>query len=150
MYDEQTAMVDSHCREPKARMQEKDMRDSQTPAALNAALRFVLADEMPAQHKAVLIEVLTQALRNQESAHLREQAAEQAGGEWQADEVLQLESFLKGKVATSWQHADELAMHLAVLLHRDPKSVRTKADELGLGASVDYRSARAFVQRRDQ
>jgi len=126
------------------------MRDTQSAAALNSALRFVVSEEIPADHKAVLIEVLTQALRNQESEHLREQAAERAGGEWQAQEIVQLKSFLTGKLATSWQHADEVAMQIAAQLHRDPKSIRTKADELGLGASVDYRSARALIQARDR
>jgi len=126
------------------------MRDTLTPAARQSALRYVIASEIPAEHKAVLIDVLTLALRNEEGEHRRDLAAEQAGGEWQEHEIEQLKAFLTGKVAISWQHADEVAMHLAAQLHRDPKSVRTKAYELGLGASVDYRSARAFVQAQDR
>lgn len=125
------------------------MRSSQTPAALHAALQFVISAQMPSEHRAVLIEVLTQTLRDQEAATLRRQT-EQAGPEWQAHEVSQLQSFLQGKVAKGWQHADEWVMHLAAQLHRDPKSVRAKANELGLGAAVDYRVAKASVQSPDE
>ncbi len=83
---------------------------------------------MPAEHKATLIEVLTQTLR---------------------DEVLQLKAFLHGRAARSWQHADECVMHLAAQLHRDPASIRDKATELGLGVAVDYRFARQFNLGRE-
>lgn len=121
------------------------MRSSQAPAALHSALRFVISAQMPAEHRAVLIEVLTQTLRDQEAASIR-LLAEQPGAEWQAHEVDQLQSFLQGKVAKGWQHADEWVMHLAAQLHRDPKTIRAKAAELGLGAAVDYRVAKAATQ----
>lgn len=122
------------------------MQDSRRPAALHAALRFVITSDMPAEHKATLIEVLTQALRDDESAELHRQAAAQGRGEWQEDEIAQLKSFLQDRVARSWQDADECVMHVAAQLHRDPRSVRDKAMGLGLGASVDYRCAKALKQ----
>jgi Integrase/Phage integrase, N-terminal len=60
-----------------------------------------------------------------------------ARGEWQEHEIVQLKSFLRDRVARSWQHADECVMQLAAQLRRDPQSIREKAVELGLGASVD-------------
>lgn len=126
------------------------MRHSQRPAALHAALRFVITSEMPAEHKATLIEVLTQTLRNDEAAELHREAAAQAQGQWREDEVIQLQAFLHGRTARSWQHADECVMHLAAQLHRDPASIRDKATELGLGVAVDYRFARQFNLGREE
>ena len=126
------------------------MRHSQRPAALHAALRFVITSEMPAEHKATLIEVLTQTLRNDEAAELHREAAAQAQGEWREDEVIQLQAFLHGRTARSWQHADECVMHLAAQLHRDPASIRDKATKLGLGVAVDYRFARQFNLGREE
>ena len=126
------------------------MRDSHTLDALHAALRFVIGDDTPAEHKAVLIEVLTQRLRDQEAAYLRGQAAEQAGEEWQPHEVTQLQTFLQGKIAKGWQHADESLMYLSAQLHRDPRSVRTKATELGLGAGVDFRVAKVVKRAQEE
>jgi hypothetical protein len=122
--------------------QGEPMKNSQRPAALHAALRFVITSEMPAEHKATLIEVLTQTLRSDEAAELHREAAAQAQGDWRDDEIVQLKGFLHGRTARSWQHADECVMHLAAQLHRDPASVRNKATELGLGVAVDYRFAR--------
>lgn len=121
------------------------MKNSKRPAALHAALRFVITSEMPAEHKATLIEVLTQTLRSDEAAELHREAAAQAQGEWREDEVVELRAFLNGRTARSWQHADECVMRLAAQLHRDPVSVRNKATELGFGVAVDYR----FAQRLD-
>lgn len=117
------------------------MRDVQL--SLRDTLQYVLSSEIPSQHKAVLIEVLTQALREQSDAHAREQSAHRAGAQWQTQELRELESFLEGKTAKSWQHADELAMHLAAQLHRSLDDVRAKAVELGFGGCIDYR--RAFL-----
>jgi hypothetical protein len=125
------------------------MRSSQTPAALHSALQFVISAQMPSEHRAVLIEVLTQTLRDLEATSVR-RLAEQTGREWQEHEIVQLQSFLQGKVAKGWQHADEWVMHLAAQLHRDPKAVRAKAAELGLGAAVDYRVAKASVPAADE
>jgi hypothetical protein len=118
------------------------MRNLQRPAALHAALRYVITSEIPGEHKATLIEVLTQTLRSDEASELHREAAAKAQGEWLEDEIVQLKAFLHGRTARSWQHADECVMHLAAQLHRDPAAVRHKAVELGLGAAVDYRFAR--------
>lgn len=119
------------------------MQDSQRLAALNAALRFVITSDIVSQHKATLIEVLTHALRDEQAAERRQLESAQAGGEWLEHEIVQLKSFLQDRTARSWQHADECVMHLAAQLHRDPRSVRNKATEIGLGASVDYGLAKA-------
>ena len=124
------------------------MEHPHRPAALHAALRFVITREMPSEHKATLIEVLTQAIRDEDAAERREAVA-QSQGEWQEPEIAQLKSFLQGRTATSWQHADECVMQLATQLHRDPGSVRHKATELGLGTAVDYRFARQLKQARE-
>jgi hypothetical protein len=126
------------------------MQDSRRSAALHAALRFVIASETGAEHKPILIDVLTQALRDDETAELRRHAVAQSSEEWQEHEIAQLTAFLKDRLARNWQHADESVMHLAAQLHRDPGSVRDKAMQLGLGASVDYRYAKAIKQARDE
>ncbi len=120
------------------------MASRQESGVVREALQYVLSSEIPARHKAVLIQTLTQAMRDQETAFLSQQAAEQVGPSWQADETHQLQSVLQGKVARSWQHADELLMRLAAQLHRDPRAVRAKATELGFGAGVDYALAKAL------
>jgi glycyl-tRNA synthetase beta subunit len=122
------------------------MQDSRRPAAIHAALHFVMTRDMPSEHKAIIIEVLTQALRDDDIEQLRQHAVAEAGEEWQEHEIAQLTSFLQGRLARSWQHADESVMHLSAQLHRNPRSVRDKATELGLGASVDYRYAKAIKQ----
>ena len=124
------------------------VNDSRRPAALSEALRFVIASEMLSDHKATLIEVLTQAMRDEDAAALRRQAAAQAQGEWHDHEIVQLQSFLQDRTARSWQNADENVMHLAAQLHRAPQSVRTKATELGLGVAVDFRLAKENRQLR--
>jgi hypothetical protein len=122
------------------------MQDSRRSAALHAALRFVITNQTGAEHKPILIDLLTQAMRDDESAELRRNELAQAGGEWREHEIAQLTAFLQGRLARSWQHADESVMHLAAQLHRDPQSVRDKAKQLGLGSSVDYRFAKALQQ----
>lgn len=126
------------------------MRDSRRLAALQAALRFVMTNDIGAEHKPILIDLLTQALRDDETAELSLRAVAQAGAEWQEHEIAQLTSFLHDRLARSWQHADESVMHLAAQLHRDPQSVRDKATQLGLGAAVDYRFAKAMQQGRGE
>lgn len=123
------------------------MQDSQSPKALNAALNFVMASDIPSEHKAVLIDVLVQTLRDREAAQVRGQLAQQSQKEWQPLEITQLQTFLRDKIADSWQHADEWVMHLAAQLRRDPSSVRAKALELGLHAAVDYHLARTATER---
>jgi hypothetical protein len=123
------------------------MNEPLTPSAITSALQYVIGSDIPSEHRAVLIEALTQALRDEQTAHLRDQVAKQAGGTWQAHEVAQLQSFLEGKQARSWQQADEVLMHLATQLHRSREDVRAKAVELGYAASVDFRIAKAHAQR---
>jgi hypothetical protein len=122
-----------------------NMHDARRPAALHAALRYVVTSDIPSEHKATLIEVLTQKLRDQRVASDRE-AAEHVERPWQQDEVSQLQTFLNERVATSWQLADEYVMRMAAQLHRDPRVIRAKATELGLGASVDYVIAKGIRQ----
>ena len=122
------------------------MRDQRRLAALHAALRFVITSDTGAEHKAILIDVLTQAVRDDEAAELKQRALALARGEWQQHEIAHLTSFLKDRPAKSWQQADESVMHVAAQLHREPQSVRDKATELGLGAAVDYRFAKSIKQ----
>ena len=122
------------------------MRDPRRLAALHAALRFVITSDTGAEHKAILIDVLTQAVRDDEAAELKQRALALARGEWQQHEIAHLTSFQKDRPAKSWQQADECVMHLAAQLHREPQSVRDKATELGLGAAVDYRFAKSIKQ----
>lgn len=126
------------------------MRDSRRLAALHAALRFVVTSEAGAEHKAILIDVLTQALRDDETAELSRRALALAGGQWLEHEIAHLTTFLTDRPAKSWQQADECVMHLAAQLHRDPQAVRDKATELGLGAAVDYRFAKTIKQTREE
>ena len=124
------------------------MRDVHSPAAQHAALQFVLASDIPATHKAVLIDTLTAALRDQETRDRQQEVADRTGEPWRDEETSQLEAFLNGKTARSWQHADELLMGLATRLGRDPLVVHSKATDLGFGESVDYRLARARAGER--
>jgi hypothetical protein len=125
------------------------MRDPRRPAAFQAALRYVMASDILAEHKATLIDVLQDALRAEETADIHRQAAAQAEGEWQDGEIVLLKGFLQDRIASSWQQADESVMYLAAQLRRDPRSVRDKATELGFGASVDYRLANRVRNARD-
>jgi hypothetical protein len=69
---------------------------------------------MQAQAKWILIDVLTQALRDDETAWLKRRLIAQADEEWQEHEI-----------------------------------IRDKATPLGLGAAVDYPSAKAMPQGRE-
>jgi hypothetical protein len=124
------------------------MRDVHSTAAQHAALQFVLSSDIPATHKAVLIDTLTAALRDQETQERATQFSDRAGASWSDEETSQLQTLLDGKTARSWQHADELLMNVANRLGRDPLSVRTKATDLGFGPSVDYRLAKARARDR--
>lgn len=77
-------------------------------------------------------------------AELRRRELAQAGAEWREHEITHLKVFLQDRLARSWQHADECLMQLAAQLRRDPRTVRDKATQLGMGASVDYRCAKAL------
>jgi hypothetical protein len=107
-------------------------------------LQFLIASDIPSDHKSVLIDALTEALR----ISLQPQVTVSGIGPWQTHETAQLQTFLEGKLANSWQHADELLMRVAAQLHRDPGDVRAKATELGFGVGVDYRLAKAWAASR--
>jgi hypothetical protein len=83
------------------------VRDARRSAALQAALQFVATSDMPSAHKVTLIEVLTQTMRDDESAELRRREIAQAGDEWQEHEITHLKVFLQHRLARSSQHADE-------------------------------------------
>jgi hypothetical protein len=108
-----------------------------------------MASDVLSHHKATLIDVLTQAMRDEDAVALRRRAAAQAQGEWLDHEIVQLKSFLQGRTAKSWQQADESVMHLAARLNRPPDSVRAKAAELGLGVAVDYKLAKSIPPSDD-
>lgn len=122
------------------------MRDLQSAVAIRAALQYVVATEMPASHKAVLIETLTEALRTRQAA---DEELEQGERPWQSEEAARVESTLRGRIAKSWQDADESLMHLALQLQRPPAEVRTMAAKLGVGAGVDYALAKQCPRPSD-
>jgi hypothetical protein len=97
---------------------------------------------MASAHEETLIEVLTHTMHNDGTPDLRRREFVQAGAKWQEHEITHLRLFLQHRLARSWQHADECLMQVAAQLQRDPRSVRDKATQLGLGASVDYRRAK--------
>jgi hypothetical protein len=105
-----------------------------------------MRSDIPPEHKSVLIETVTQALREHDRTATRDQAAAQPSAEWQAHEIAQLRSYLTGRVANSWQHADEMAVHLAAQLHRHPNDIRAKAVELGFSVAIDFRLAKAQMR----
>ncbi len=119
------------------------MQDAREPAALRAALQYVVSSEIPSEHKAVLIEALTRALRAEDCERTAREAAEHLSSDWSAAEVQRLLNRLSGKVAKSWQDADEQLMQLAGELHRSTDDVRNKALEVGAGLGIDYRLAKA-------
>jgi hypothetical protein len=126
------------------------MQELRRSAALQAALRFVMASDDLSDHKLLLIDTLMRALRDEDAAELSRRAVAQAGAEWQEHEIAQLKSFLQGRLAKNWQHADEGVMQLAAQLHRDPRTIRDKAMQLGLAAAVDYRYAKGLQTATDQ
>lgn len=119
------------------------MQDAREPAALRAALQYVVSSDIPSEHKAVLIEALTRALRAEDSERTAREAAEHASSDWSAAELQNLQDRLAGKVAKSWQDADEQLMQIAGELRRSTGDVRNKALEMGAGMGIDYRLAKA-------
>jgi hypothetical protein len=110
--------------------------------ALRDALQFLVSSSVPAQHKSLLMDLVGQAMRAEELEQ-RDLAAQATIPKWQPEEIQLLRDSLAGRVARSWQHADELLMRLVAQLKRRPADVRAKATELDLGAGVDYRLAQA-------
>lgn len=120
------------------------------PDALREALQFLIRSDMPDEPKRMLIAVVMDAIAALEAVAAAHGAAKKTYPVWQQAEIDLVTSFLQGKVAQSWQNADELLTHLVRELHRDAVDVRAKAIELGLGVSVDYRAARLMsVKEKD-
>jgi hypothetical protein len=128
------------------------MRDTANITQIRDTLRFVLVGSIPADHKRILIEALTQALRAADEAERVLESQKRTPQPWQPEETTVVESFLRGKLVSSWQQADEVLMRLSNQLHRPPEEVRKKAIELDLGAAVDYAMAKtqraAIVDRQ--
>lgn len=116
--------------------------------SLRETLTFLVQSDMPAHHKRILIEVVTQALYDKETKE-RSDGEKGVVEEWRQPEMDILAAFLQDKLARSWQHADELVLRLARELRRDPDDVRRKAIELGFGLGVDYRLAKERVVAGD-
>jgi hypothetical protein len=118
--------------------------------ALLDALRFLVTSSTPAQHKRVLINVVVEAMRADAEAQRDLEAKQKVDAGWHTDEVDIVRGLLQGKVAHSWQEADEVLMQLATQLKRQPANVHSKALELNLGPAVDYRLARAQLSSKAQ
>jgi hypothetical protein len=114
------------------------MHNSDNEGAMQATLRFLLASDMPAEHKRLLIELVTDALRRRDAKEAHEHALQRDMKPWDEDEVAQIAAYLDGKTARSWQHADEMVVALASLLHRDARDVREKAADIGFHAAVAF------------
>lgn len=125
------------------------MRDSEATTALREALQFLIGSDLPAQHKRVLVEAVTQALRAGRSAEIDLEAKKPTPQEWLPQETERIAAFLHEKVAGSWQHADEILIGLAGELRRAPDDVRRKAIELGFGVGVDYRLAKRHAVTKE-
>jgi hypothetical protein len=124
------------------------MRDLQSPAAIRSTLQYVVSSDIPAEHKAVLIEAVTGLLRSQESQEERQRLSDTECRSWQTDELTHLDRSLDGKLAKSWQDADETLLLIASQLHRRSSEVRTKAVERGFTAAVDFAVAKAVKASR--
>ena len=112
------------------------------PDSLREALQFLIRSDMPADPKRILIEVVMESLAVRDAAVAVRGAINKTHPAWQQTEIDLATSFLQGKIAKSWQNADEVVTHLVRQLHRYAEDVRTKAVELGLGTAVDYRLAK--------
>jgi hypothetical protein len=124
------------------------MHDTHSIAALRSTLQYTKSSTMPADHKVLLIALLTEALRDQQEQNTKASALENSAKPWKEADTAALQTFLAGKVATSWQHADEMSVLLASELGRQPQDVRSKAIDLGFGAGLDFRLARALMAER--
>jgi len=119
------------------------MRDMiETTTAMRETLQYLLSADFPAQHKKILIDALALAIRSIGDEDRRVEALEKTGKQWEPHEAELLTKLLRGKVAISWQQADEALMRVATELHCAPDEVRKKANELGFGAGIDFRQAK--------
>jgi hypothetical protein len=115
------------------------------PDVLREALQFLIRSDLPADPKRILIEVVMESLAVRDAAAAVRGSTGKTYPVWQQAEIDLASSFLQGKIAQSWQNADELVTHLVRELQRDAVDVRTKAIELGFGVGVDYRLARMMT-----
>lgn len=125
------------------------MRDPYTPTQLRATLQFLIGSDIPSEHKSVLFEMLTQALRAQD-VEREEQLEAHTERPWQVHELANLNEFLQGTIAKSWQQGDEVLMRLSTRLRRSPHEIKNKARELGLDAGVDFAIARRRIRQSDE
>jgi len=121
------------------------MQDPYTSTELRATLQFLIGSDMPSEHKAVLIETLTRALRAQDAEREEGQRA-RPERPWQEHELANLNESLRGAIVRSWQQGDEVLMRLSSRLRRDPVEIKNKARELGLGAGVDFAIAKTRIR----
>lgn len=131
-------------------MLQEGMANTPESTAMHAALRFVVVSDIPSEHKRVLIDVLTQALRAADASELRLKNAHATSEPWQPEEIARLQSLLERRIARSWQHADEILMGAAAQLHRNRVDIRAKATQLGLGGAVDYAIAKAQAVAKEE
>lgn len=119
------------------------MTDMQQTDALREALQFLIRADIPADPKRLLIETIMQALATAESAISKQDAIKKSFRDWQPNEIELATQLLQGKVAGSWQAADEIVTRLSRELRRDASDIRAKAIELGFDVAIDYHLARA-------
>lgn len=118
------------------------------PDALREALQFLIRADMPADPKRLLIEVVMESLAQREAAVAVRATTSNLQSAWQPADIDLVTARLQGKVAKSWQNADEVLTQLARELHRDAREVRAKAVELGFGVAVDYQLAKSVNAKR--
>jgi hypothetical protein len=109
---------------------------------LREALDFIGGGGFPPEFTDVLTDAVKASIQRHVDLVDETEATRNDGSKWQPDELLTLETFLKGKLATGWHVAEEIVTQLADNLGRSPKAVKKKAVELGHGASVDHWTAR--------
>ncbi len=118
------------------------------PDALREALQFLIRSDLPADPKRMLITVVMESLAQREAAVVQN-TADKVHATWLPEEIELVTTHLQGKVAKTWQHADETLTYLARVIHRDAKEVRTKAMELGFGAAVDFQLAKSLGRKSE-
>jgi hypothetical protein len=119
------------------------------PDALREALQFLIRSDLPADPKRMLIAVVMESLAQREAAVVQN-SVNKVIETWPPADVELATTYLQGKVARTWQSADETLTHLARVLHRDARQVRTKVTEMGFGAAVDYQLAKALARKSEQ
>ena len=109
---------------------------------LREALDFIGGGGFPPEFTEALTESVKESIQRCVDLADEAEATRNDGNKWQPDELTALEAFLKGKLATGWNHEKEIIAQLADNLGRSPKAVKKKGIELGHGPAVDYWLAR--------